>query len=175
MSKPNLVTSNIEKIVVNVGVGRLRQLGQFEEKIFPEIVREVSLITGQKPISRPAKKAIAGFKTRLGDIVGLKVTLRGKRMFDFFSRFVNVVLPRIKDFRGLDLKNVDASGNLSVGLADQLIFPEIDADTTKVDFGLEVTIVTKTKNREKAIKLYRELGVPLKLLPKANPSRAEKI
>ncbi|MEK7574393.1 MAG: 50S ribosomal protein L5 [Patescibacteria group bacterium] len=175
MPKPNLITLNIEKIVVNVGVGRLRQQGQFEEKIFPEIVQELSLITGQKPISRPAKKAIAVFKTRMGDIVGLKATLRGKRMLDFFSRFVNVVLPRIKDFRGLELKSVDSSGNLSVGIEDQLVFPEIDADKTRVDFGLEVTIVTKTKNRGKAIELYKELGVPLKFLPKADSPRAEKI
>lgn len=163
MSKPNLITINIEKIVVNVGVGRLRQHGQFEEKILPEIIQEVSMITGQKPITRPAKKAISGFKTRLGDVVGLKATLRGKRMFDFFARFVNVVLPRIKDFRGLDLKIIDSSGNLSVGIEDQLVFPEIDADKTKVDFGLEVTIVPKIKNRDKAIELYRQLGVPLKL------------
>lgn len=163
MSKPNLIIFKLEKIVVNVGVGRLRQQGQFEEKLLPEIIQEVSLITGQKPISRPAKKAIAGFKTRVGDIVGLKVTLRGKRMFDFFTRFVNVVLPRVKDFRGLDLKSLDASGNLSVGIEDQLVFPEIDADKTKVDFGLEVTLVPKIKNREKAIESYRALGVPLKL------------
>lgn len=148
--------------MVNAGIGRLRQQGQFEEKIFPEIIQELSLITGQKPITRPAKKAIAGFKTRLGDVVGLKATLRGKRMFDFFTRFVNVVLPRIKDFRGLDLNIVDASGNLSVGVEDQLVFPEIDADKTKVDFGLEITIVPKIKIREKAIELYKELGVPLK-------------
>jgi large subunit ribosomal protein L5 len=162
MSKPNLITTNIEKMVVNVGVGRLRQHGQFEEKILPEVIQEVAIITGQKPITRPAKKAISGFKTRLGDVVGLKVTIRGKRMFDFFTRFVNVVLPRIKDFRGLDLKTIDSSGNLSVGIEDQLVFPEIDADKTKVDFGLEVTIVPKIKNREKAIELYRQLGVPLK-------------
>ena len=162
MSKPNLITTSIEKIVVNVGVGRLRQHGQFEEKILPEIIQELSLITGQKPITRPAKKAISAFKTRLGDVVGLKVTLRGKRMFDFFTRFVNVVLPRIKDFRGLNLKIIDTSGNLSVGIEDQLVFPEIDADKTKVDFGLEVTIVPKIKNRDKAIELYRQLGVPLK-------------
>jgi len=162
MSKPNLIKINLEKIVVNVGVGRLRQQGQFEEKILPEITGEMSLITGQKPIVRPAKKAIAGFKTRLGDTVGLKVTLRGRRMLDFFTRFVNVVLPRVKDFRGLNLKSVDSSGNLSVGIEDQLVFPEIDADKTRTDFGLEVTIVPKIKNREKAMKLYKELGVPLK-------------
>ncbi|MFA5084026.1 MAG: 50S ribosomal protein L5 [Candidatus Paceibacterota bacterium] len=163
MSKPNLIKNNIEKIVVNVGVGKLRQQGQFEEKILPEIISELSLITGQKPITRPAKKAIAGFKTRLGDVVGLKVTLRGRRMFDFFTRFVNVVLPRIKDFRGLEPKIIDASGNLSVGVGDQLVFPEIDADATKVDFGLEITIVPKIKIREKAVGLYKELGVPLRV------------
>lgn len=162
MPKPNLI-SKIEKIVVNVGVGRLRQQGQFEEKILPEIIQELALITGQKPLSRPAQKAIAGFKTRVGDIVGLKVTLRGQRMVDFFTRFVNVVLPRIKDFRGLELKSVDANGNLSVGVENQLSFPEIDADKSKVDFGLEVTIVPKIKNREKAMELYKEVKVPLKL------------
>jgi large subunit ribosomal protein L5 len=153
----------IEKIAVNAGIGRLRQQGQFEEKILPEVMQELALITGQKPISRPAKKAIAGFKTRTGDIIGLKVTLRGKRMSDFLTRFINAVLPRIKDFRGLELKSIDSSGNLSVGIEDHLVFPEIDADKSKVDFGLEVTIVPKIKNREKAIELYRELGVPLKL------------
>ncbi len=161
MSKPNLKTK-IEKIVVNVGVGRLRQQGQFEEKILPGIIQELSLITGQKPAKRSAQKAIAGFKTRIGDIVGLKVTLRGQRMVDFFTRFVNVVLPRIKDFRGLEIKNVDARGNLSVGVENQLSFPEIEADKSKVDFGLEVTIVSKIKNREKALDLYYEIGVPLK-------------
>lgn len=162
MSKPNLIISKIEKIVVNVGVGRLRQQGQFEEKILPEIIQELALVTGQKPLSRPAQKAIAGFKTRVGDIVGLKVTLRGQRMVDFFTRFVNVVLPRIKDFRGLELKSVDAHGNLSIGVENQLSFPEIEADKSKVDFGLEATIVPKIKNREKALALYYEIGVPLK-------------
>jgi large subunit ribosomal protein L5 len=161
MSKPNL-KNILEKIVVNAGVGRLRQRGQFEEKILPEIVQEVALITGQKPSARPAKKAIAGFKTREGDIVGLKVTLRGQRMVDFFVRFVNVVLPRVRDFRGLELKSVDARGNLSVGVESQFSFPEIEADKSKVDFGLEVTIVPKIKNREKALALYYEIGVPLK-------------
>lgn len=161
MPKPNLI-SKIEKIVVNAGIGRLRQQGQFEEKLLPEVIQEIALITGQKPVSRPAKKAIAAFKTRTGDIIGLKVTLRGKRMFDFLIRFINIVLPRVKDFRGLELKSIDSGGNFSIGIEDHLVFPEIDADKSKVDFGLEVTIVPKTKNREKAIELYREIGLPLK-------------
>ena len=161
MPKPNLI-SKIEKIVVNAGIGRLRQQGQFEEKILPGIIQELALITGQKPVSRLAKKAIAGFKTRTGDIIGLKVTLRGKRMSDFLTRFINAVLPRIKDFRGLELKSVDSGGNLSIGIEDHFVFPEIDADKSKVDFGLEVTIVPKTKNREKAMELYKEIKMPLK-------------
>jgi len=120
------------------------------------------LITSQQPAKCPAQKAIAGFKTRAGDIVGLKVTLRGQRLIDFFTRFVNVVLPRIKDFRGLNPQSIDAGGNLSVGVESQLSFPEIEADKTRVDFGLEITLVPKTKKREMALEIYKKIGVPLK-------------
>jgi large subunit ribosomal protein L5 len=161
MSKPNL-KNKIEKIVVNVGVGRLRQQGQFEEKILPEIIQELALITGQKPAQRPARKAVAGFKTRMGDIVGLKITLRGQRMVDFLTRFVNVVLPRVRDFKGLNLKSIDANGNLSIGVENQLSFPEIEADKSRVDFGLEVTVVPKTRKRERALEIYKEMKLPLK-------------
>lgn len=154
--------NQIEKITVNIGVGRLRQQSQFEEKILPEIIKEISLITGQKPSPRPAQKSIAGFKVRAGETVGLKTTLRGKRAANFLNRLVNVVLPRVKDFRGLDLKKVDIAGNLSIGLDDYLVFPEIEADKSKIDFGLEITITPKIKNREKAIVLYKEKGIPLK-------------
>lgn len=154
--------NQIEKITVNIGVGRLRQQSQFEEKILPEIIKEMSLITGQKPSPRPAQKSIAGFKIRSGETVGLKTTLRGKRAANFLNRLINVVLPRVKDFRGLDLKKVDIAGNLSIGLDDYLVFPEIEADKSKVDFGLEITITPKIKNREKAIALYKEKGIPFK-------------
>ncbi|KKU15327.1 MAG: 50S ribosomal protein L5 [Parcubacteria group bacterium GW2011_GWB1_45_9] len=152
----------LEKIVVNVGVGRLSQAPNFSDKILPEIDKELALITGQKPSPRGAKQSIAGFKIRAGNVVGLKVTLRGKRMRDFLSRLVNIALPRVRDFRGVDLKNVDKSGNLSIGFREHSVFPEINLETSRVNFGLEVTLVPKIRIREKAIEAYRQLGVPFK-------------
>ncbi len=152
----------IEKIVVNAGIGRLSGQAQFEEKLLPAVIADLAIITGQKPSSRPAKKSIAGFKIREGQIVGLAVTLRRRKMADFLTRLANLTLPRVKDFRGLDLKNVDGQGNLNVGFREQTVFPEIDPEKTKVSFGLQVTLVPRLKDREKAIALYRSLGVPLK-------------
>ena len=152
----------IEKIVLNAGIGRLSGQAQFEEKLLPAVITDLSVIAGQKPSTRPAKKSIAGFKIREGQIVGLAVTLRRKRMADFLTRLVNLALPRVKDFRGLDLKNVDGQGNLNIGFREQTVFPEIDPEKTKVSFGLQVTLVPKEKDRKKAIDLYRSLGVPLK-------------
>ncbi|TSA44111.1 50S ribosomal protein L5 [bacterium] len=157
-----LVRQEIEKIVVNAGIGRLSQQGQFEEKILPEVNREFSIITGQKAATRPAKKSIAGFKIREGQVIGLKATLRAKRMEDFFARLVTLTLPRVKDFRGLELSNIDESGNLNIGFKEQSVFPEIDMEKSKASFGLQVTIVPRRKNREHAIALYRRLGLPLK-------------
>ncbi len=146
-----------------MGVGKLRgQNAQFDEKALPEIMTEIGLITGQKPALRKAKKAVAGFKTREGDIVGLQVTLRGQRMQDFFTRVTRVVLPRVKDFRGLDPKNVDHAGNLNFGFREQYVFPEVNIEKSKVHFGLQVTVVPADKNREKAIAFYRASGVPLR-------------
>lgn len=153
---------NLEKIVVNVGLGKMRNLTQFEEKLLPEVIKEISVITGQKPAVRRAKKSIAGFKTRTGDIIGLQTTLRGKRMKDFLARLINIVFPRVKDFRGIDLKNIDGGGNLNVGFKEQSAFPEINIEASKVNFGLQVTVVPKLRKREKAIELYRSLGLPLK-------------
>ncbi len=152
----------IEKIVVNAGIGRLSGQPQFEEKLLPAVVADLAAVTGQKPASRAAKKSIASFKMREGQIVGLVTTLRRRKMTDFLTRLVGLTMPRVKDFRGLDLKSVDESGNLNVGFRDQTVFPEIDSEKTKVNFGLQVTIVPRIKNREKAIALYRSLGVPLK-------------
>lgn len=163
MAKTPSIKKNLEKIVINVGLGRLRQQsGNFEEKVLPEIVKELALITGQKSAPRQAKKSIAGFKIRAGDIIGLQVTLRGKRMEDFLKRFIGFVLPRVRDFRGIELKNVDAVGNLNIGFREQFIFPEISADKSKVNFGLQVTMVTFLKDRDKVIDFYRSVGVPLK-------------
>lgn len=156
------MTNQIEKIVINVGLGRLRNQANFEEKVLPEVMKEVALIAGQKPAPRQAKQSIAGFKTRTGDIIGLQTTLRGRRMNDFLKRLINVVLPRVKDFRGLDLSHIDQGGNLNIGLREQLVFPEIQADQSRVNFGLQITIVPKPEFRKKAVELYRDLGVPLK-------------
>lgn len=161
--KNDLAVPKIEKIVINNGVGRLSQQPNFEEKILPEVMKEISLITGQKPVISRAKKSIAGFKIRTGQIVGLKTTLRGGRMFDFLDKLIRIVLPRLRDFRGIDLKNIDVNGNLNIGLKEQAVFPEINPETIKFDFGLEISVaVSGIKKREEAIELYRFLGVPLK-------------
>lgn len=154
----------LEKIVVNVGLGRLSSQPNFAEKILPEVIKELSLITGQKPANRGAKKSIAGFKLRTGAIIGLKATLRGRRMRDFLNRMAHVVLPRVKDFRGIDKKSIDNSGNLTIGFKEQLSFPEIVQDTSRVNFGLETTLVPKDKirDKEKSVELYKELGIPFK-------------
>lgn len=156
------ITNKLEKIVVNVGLGRLRSLAGFEDKILPAIEEELAMITGQKPSRRQAKKSIAGFKIRAGDIVGLQVTLRGRRMEDFLKRIIGFVLPRVKDFKGIDPKNIDEGGNLNIGFKEQFVFPEIRAEKSKVNFGLQITFVTFTKTREKAIDFYKSIGVPLK-------------
>src|SRR3989344_7909242 len=139
---------SLEKIVIATGVGRLRQRPQFEENLLPEIVKELGLIAGQKPEIRKAKKSVAGFKVREGDIIGLKVTLRGQKMRDFLSRLIGFVLPRIRDFRGIDTQSIDAQGNLTIPIREHIVFPEINADEVKIDFGLEVTLVSDTKSAE---------------------------
>ncbi len=158
----DLAVPKLEKIVVNAGIGRLSQQANFEEKILPELIKELSLITGQKPQITAAKKSIAGFKVRQGQIMGMKTTLRRQRMYQFLERLINVALPRLRDFRGISLKNIDNNGNLSIGFKEQMIFPEINPETSKFDFGLEITIVSNAKKKDEAIELYRLLGMPLK-------------
>lgn len=156
----------LEKLVVNTSFGRLAAQPNFEEKMLPELIRDFSLITGQKPSPRPAKKSISGFKLRAGTIIGLTATLRGKRMDDFLRKLTTVVLPRIRDFRGVSLKNIDRSGNISIGIKDHVVFPEIHPESTKISFGLEITIVVQgIKNREEALALYRNIGVPFQKTP----------
>lgn len=160
--KNSLMVPRLKKIVVNVGVGRLSQQSNFEEKILPEIIKDLSLITGQKPTAAKAKKSIAGFKTRAGQTVGLKTTLRGQRMYNFLDKLNSASFPRVKDFRGINLKNIDENGNLTIGLKEHVIFPEINIEISKIDFGLEISIVSSAKNKEEATELYRQLGLPLK-------------
>ncbi|MEK7657841.1 MAG: 50S ribosomal protein L5 [Patescibacteria group bacterium] len=160
--KNDLAVPRLGKIVINVSAGRLSQQAGFEDKILPEIMKSLAIISGQKPITTVAKKSIAGFKTREGQIVGLKITLRRRRMYDFLERLVRIVLPRVKDFKGIELKNIDQGGNLNIGIREQAVFPEIISETLKVDFGLEISIVSNAKSRDEAIELYRQLGLPLK-------------
>lgn len=156
------VTDKIEKIVINAGVGRFNQMAHFKEKVLTEIEAELAKITGQKAVRAQAKKSIAGFKIREADIVGLKTTLRGKRMEDFFQKVVNIALPRVKDFRGLEESVVDEAGNLNIGLQNQYVFPEIDPNNSKISFGMQITATAKRKGREEMIDFYREYKVPLK-------------
>lgn len=156
------VTKKLEKVVVNSGIGRISSQAGFEDKILPLLMKEFAMITGQKPSTRPARISISGFKLRGGTVVGLSVTLRGKRMHDFLAKLNGAVLPRIRDFRGIPLKNIDQAGNLNIGIKDHLVFPEISAELSKTNFGMQVTVVPKAiKSREDAVALYREMGVPL--------------
>lgn len=160
--KPNLTPrQELEKIVINTGVGRFCNLPNFKEKILPELIRDVELMTGQHPASRPAKQSIAGFKIREGNVVGLKVTLRGNRMIQFLEKLNQMVLPRIRDFRGISLKSVDVNGNLSFGLKEHTTFPEIIPEQTHYDFGIEITLVPRHKSREEALAFYKNLGLPM--------------
>jgi large subunit ribosomal protein L5 len=153
----------LAKIVVSVGVGKMRQSNaQFDDKILPGLLDELALIVGQKPAPRKAKKSIAAFKSREGDIIGAMVTLRGKRMQDFFNRFVNISLPRVRDFRGIDTKNFDDRGNLTIGVKEHTVFPEINPEVSRANFGVEVTFVAGTKTKEEGMEFFKKLGIPLK-------------
>jgi large subunit ribosomal protein L5 len=154
--------NKILKIVVSTGVGRMRQQNaQFEEKVLPDVISELGSIVGQRPAIRRAKKSIAGFKVRQSEVVGVVATLRGKRKDDFFVKLSEVVLPRVRDFRGLPESKIDGGGNLNLGFKDQFVFPETVPETSKVTFGLEVTIVTDRMSRAEAIDFFKEKGIPL--------------
>lgn len=152
----------IEKIVVNAGVGRASAQPGFADKGLKDISRDLAALAGQEPQTRPAKKSIAGFKTREGQIVGLKTTLRGAKMVDFFERLITMVMPRVHDFRGINLSSVDAGGTLNIGFREQFVFPEINPEESQTAFSLGVNIVPRKKSRSAAIEEYRKLGMPLK-------------
>lgn len=156
------IRSFLEKIVINVGVGRLSDDPNFEKKILPKIANQLAVITGQKPVFCRSKKSIAGFKMREGQVVGLKVTLRRKRSVDFFVRLVRIVLPRVHDFNGLNQRFIDKGGSLNIGFKEQFAFPEINSEEVLDSLSMEIVLVPKVKDREKAILAYLELGVPLR-------------
>jgi large subunit ribosomal protein L5 len=149
---------HLHKIVVNMGVGEATQ----NAKVLDPAVHELSQITGQKPVVTRAKKSIAAFKVREGQPIGAMVTLRGDRMYEFFDRLVNVVLPRVRDFRGVSTKSFDGRGNYTLGLHDQLIFPEIDYAKVDKLKGMNVTIVTTARSDDEARALLKHLGMPFR-------------
>lgn len=148
----------LEKIVVNMGVGEASQ----DAKALDGAIEDLKTITGQRPMVTRAKRSVAGFKIRQGMAVGAKVTLRGDRMWEFFDRFTSVALPRIRDFRGLPLSAFDGRGNYTIGIDEQLVFPEIDYDKVDKVRGMDITIVTTADNDVEADALLRALGFPLR-------------
>jgi large subunit ribosomal protein L5 len=148
----------LEKIVVNMGVGRATQ----QKSLLEGAVTDLTLITGQKPSIRKATKSIAGFKLRAGNEIGAKVTLRGARMWEFYDRLVSITIPRIRDFRGMSPTQFDGRGNYTFGLNEQLVFPEIDYDKIDTVRGMDITIVTTAATDDQARALMRALGFPFR-------------
>ena|SRR5690625_3533909 len=146
----------VEKIVINMGVGDAVQ----NSKALDSAVEELALISGQQPVITRAKKSIAGFRLREGMPVGVKVTLRGERMYEFLQKLIHVSLPRVRDFRGISNKSFDGRGNYTLGIKEQLIFPEIDYDKVNRVRGMDIVIVTTANTDEEARELLAELGMP---------------
>lgn len=153
-----LEAPRLEKVVINMGIGE----GKDNPKLLEAAAKELSLITGQKPVITRAKKSVASFKLREGLSIGCKVTLRGEKMYDFVNKLINVALPRVRDFRGVSPKSFDGRGNYSFGLKEQIIFPEINYDDVEKIQGMDIIIVTTAKTDEEARELLRKLGMPFR-------------
>ena len=156
--KNPMAVPHLHKIVVNMGMGEATQ----NAKVLDPAVHELSQITGQKPVVTRAKKSIAAFKVREGQAIGAMVTLRGDRMYEFFDRLVNVALPRVRDFRGVSSRSFDGRGNYTMGLHDQLLFPEIDYAKVEKAKGMNVTIVTTATSDNEALALLKHMGMPFR-------------
>lgn len=156
--KNKLSVPRIQKVVVNMGIGRAVE----NKRIIEESTQHLAIITGQKPIVTTAKKAISGFKLRKGQPVGCKVTLRGQRMYEFLDRLISIVLPRIKDFRGLSPKAFDGRGNYTLGLTEQATFPEISIDKVEFVQGMDITFVITGNSDVHSYELLRLLGMPFR-------------
>lgn len=148
----------LEKIVLNVGVGEAIK----QPKVLDSVTEELAIITGQQPVRKKAKKSIANFGLRQGQEIGASVTLRGARMWEFLDRFISVAIPRIRDFRGLGTRSFDGRGNYSLGLKEQMIFPEINYDAIESIHGMDITFVTSATRDDHALALLRELGMPFR-------------
>ncbi|HOK65799.1 MAG TPA: 50S ribosomal protein L5 [Anaerohalosphaeraceae bacterium] len=153
-----MAVPRLEKIVVSMGVGKATQ----DKKFLDMAMRDLTVITGQKPLICAAKKSVSNFKVRQGDKTGLKVTLRRERMYEFLDRLINLAIPRVKDFRGLNPNGFDGHGNYSMGLDEQSVFPEIDAARIEVNQGMNITFVTSAKTDEEGRELLRLFGMPFR-------------
>jgi len=148
----------LEKVVVNVGVGEAPR----NAKLLDSVVAEIASITGQKPVVTRARKSISNFSLREGMPVGVMVTLRGARMYEFLDRLINVAIPRVRDFRGLPTRSFDGRGNYTLGIKEQMIFPEIDYDKVEKIHGMDIVMVTTTSKDDEAFALLREMGMPFR-------------
>jgi large subunit ribosomal protein L5 len=146
----------LEKIVLNMGLGEAIE----NKKLLETGIEEMTLISGQKPVKTKAKKSVASFKVRKGMEIGCRVTLRGEKMYEFLDRFINIALPRVRDFRGISQDSFDGRGNFAVGIREQIIFPEIDYDKVEKIHGMDIVICTSAKNDEEARKLLEAFGMP---------------
>ena len=153
-----MAVPRLEKITLNVGLGEATQ----NPKLMDGAASELALISGQKPVITKARKSVAAFKLRAGMSIGCMVTLRGERMYEFFDRLVNMALPRVRDFRGLSTKSFDGRGNYTLGIRDQLIFPEIDYNKVEKIKGMNISITTTAKTDAEGLALLRHLGMPFR-------------
>ncbi|MBI2577401.1 MAG: 50S ribosomal protein L5 [Candidatus Wildermuthbacteria bacterium] len=159
-----MAVPRMTKVVLNTGIGRLvaGKTGDDQKKAIEGVLEDMTVIAGQRAALAAAKKSIAGFKLRQGMPVGVRVTLRGKRMYGFLDNLIHVVLPRSRDFRGLEASSVDKQGNLTIGIKEHVFFPEISPDKVRNPIGLQITVSTTAKTYQEGLELFRRLGFPIK-------------
>ena len=157
--KNRMAVPSVKKISINVGIGKMSLK---DSKIADQVVENVAKITGQRPIVTKSKKSVAGFKLRQGVPVGVAATLRGPRMYEFLDRLINIALPRVRDFRGLDVKSFDQQGNFAIGLKEHTVFPEVSPESSEQIHGMQVNINLNKKNKEMGIALLKYFGFPFK-------------
>jgi len=158
-----LAMPRLEKIVVNMGLGKPMGIGGQENRgVMEQAIKDLATISGQKPLITRARTSVASFKIRKGKEVGIKVTLRRQRMYEFLDRLVSIAIPRIRDFRGMPLSGFDKAGNYTFGLQEQTVFAEIDQTKLQKTLGMDITIVTKARKREDAVELLKALGFPFR-------------
>lgn len=159
-----MAVPKIVKVVINTGFGKIiTPKTKDEQKRFNEyIIENIGLISGQRPVLTKARKSISTFKLREGNVIGAKVTLRGKKMYAFLEKLINIVLPRVRDFRGISPKIIDKRGNMNLGIKEHIVFPEISPEKSPIILGLQITIVTNAKSKEEGLELFKLLDFPLK-------------